>query len=68
MIILQTTTIDLDTKQKIYTANVGRDARDLTHLYASMQDRTELLSSMTERRPLTTREALGTTHGVRIFA
>lgn len=42
MIILQTTTIDFDTKQKIYTANVGRDARDLTHLYASMQDRKEL--------------------------
>lgn len=25
------------------------------------------LSSMTERRPLTTREVLGTTHGVRMF-
>lgn len=42
MFILQTITKDLDTKKKIYAANMSRDARNFTHFHTSMQDQTEL--------------------------
>ena len=33
---------NLDTKKKIYVANVGTAARDFLHFYVLMQNRTEL--------------------------
>ena len=45
--------------------NVGRDARDFTHFRAPHRAR---LFSMADKRLLTTKEVLGTTQGVKMFA
>lgn len=66
--ILRITTIDLDMKKSMSIACAARGGRDFILFLARTRSHRAKLFSLTEKRPLTPNEILGTAEGIKLFA